>query len=204
MVSCMRFLRQSLVSFAAIALLCGPLSACVPDAQQPTVLAAPSEAPSPSAAVMSPSPEPTTGAAAPVLPAEAQEQTAAGAIAFVRHYFAVLDYAYATDDTDPIVAVSDPDCLPCEAIKDMIDATFAAGDTYKYSAFQLIELSVPDGEPLGAIEVHLRYSAPGAIRIDPSGKEISRLESAVGDRLRVVLDPAEPGWHVYDTSEMEG
>ena len=80
-------------------------------------------------------------------------------MAFVRHYFAVVDYAYATGDTAPLAAVSDPDCLPCAAIKDMIDATFAAGDAYKYSAFQLIELWVPDGEPVGAVEVHLRYSA---------------------------------------------
>ena len=198
----MRFLRQSFTPFAAIALLCGPLSACASNVQQPTTLPARSEAPSSSAAVTSPSPEPEAAATAPVLPAEAREQTAAGAIAFVRHYFAVVDYAYATGDTAPLAAVSDPYCLPCAAIKNMIDTTFADGDSYNRSVFQLTDLSVPDGEPLGAIEVHVRYSASGAIRLDPKGKEISKLEPAISELLRVVLVPVESGWQMYDSSEI--
>ena len=199
----MRFPRQSTAPFAAIALLCGPLSACASNVQQHTTLAAPSGAPSPSAAVTSPSPWPETAATTgPVLPAEAREQTAAGAIAFVRHYFAVVDYAYANGDTAPLANISDPECLPCAAIKEMIDATVAAGDSYDVDPTQLLELSVPDGEPRGAVEVHVLHSDTGAIRLDAEGNEVSRLKPTMTERLRVVLVPAESGWRIYDSSEM--
>ena len=98
----MRFLRQSIVPFAVIALLYGTLSACASNVPQPTTLPAPSAASSASPAAVSPSGAPETAVpAAPVLAAEAKEHTAAGAMAFVRHYFAVVDYAYATGDTAP-------------------------------------------------------------------------------------------------------
>ena len=197
----MRFLRQSFIPFAAIALLYTSLSACAPDMPRPTTLAPPSAASSASPEVTTSSPEPEQ-AAAPVMPAEAHEQTAAGAIVFVRHYFAAVDYAYATGDTAPLANISDPECLPCAAIKEMIDATVAAGDTYDVDHTQLLELSVPDGEPRGAVEVHVLHSDAGAIRLDAEGKEVSRLKPTVSERLRVVLVPADSGWRIYDSGEM--
>ena len=127
----MRFLRQSVALFAAILLICAPLSACTSEAVEPTLLTPLSPAPAGSIAA-SPVPDaaaepPLSAQPAPVLLEEATQQTAAGAMAFVRHYFAVVDYAYATGDTAPLTAVSDPGCLPCAGIKEMVDKSFAAG-----------------------------------------------------------------------------
>ena len=201
MVSCMRFLRQSIAPFAAVVLLCGFLSACAADAPQPTILAAPSGGPSPSAVVTSPSPGPEA-AAAPVLPAEAREQTAAGAIAFVRHYFAVVDYAYATGDTAPLAAISDAECRPCAGIQEMIDSTIRDGGSYDTLTIEVSKLTVPDGEPLGAIEVHMIYSAGEAIKLNSNGKEVHRLASASDEHVRVILVPFNANWRMYDYNEM--
>ena len=179
------------------------LSACASDVEQPTTLEPPSAAVSTPAVATPPSGEPAPDPpAAPVLPAEGREQTAAGAIAFVRHYFAVVDYAYATGDTAPLAAASDPACLPCAGIKEMVDATTSAGGSYADRKTQLVELTVPDGEPQGAVEVHVRYESDGAIRLDSGGTAVSRLEGARDDRLRIVLVPVESSWLIYDYSEM--
>ena len=123
-------------------------------------------------------------------------------MAFVRHYFAVVDYAYATGDTAPLAAASDPECGPCGGIKEMIDSTMQEGGSYGSLTIQISELSVPDGEPQGAVEVHMVYTADGAIKLDSSGAEVGRLESAADERVRVVLVPVGSSWHMYDYSEI--
>ena len=196
----MRFLRQSIAPFAALVLLCGFLSACAADAPQPTILAAPSGGPSPSAAVTSPSPG--QAVAAPDLPAEAREQTAAGAIAFVRHYFAVVDYAYATGDTAPLANISDPDCRPCAGIQEMITIAFASGGSYRRSRGVVADLSLANGDPPGPVEIHLTYRSDGAVQLDSLGGELRHLQPAVDEPYRVILDPSEGGWLIYDYSEI--
>ena len=189
---------RTTMSLAVPLLLSLCLAACSADNAQPTVLA-PS---SPSPAVTSADTLAIREIDAPVLPPGADAQTADGAMAFVRHYFAVVDYAYATGDTAPLAAVSDPACRPCAGVKGMIDTTTSEGGSYASTTTQLIELTVPDGEPRGAVEVHVQYHADGAVRLDSGGAEVSRLETADGDRLRFVLVPAGLSWLIYDYSEM--
>ena len=189
----MPFPGQSLAAFATIALLCGHLSACAPNVPQPTTLEQP-EATSTSSAETTPSPEPQQGAAmAPVLPAEAREQTAGGAIAFVRHYFAVVDYAYATGDTVPLAASSDPACRPCAGVKDMIDSTVLAGGFYVTSATQVTDLRVSDAELTGAAEVLADYSSPDTVAIDSNRNTVRRFAPTTMKASVIVLwQPA--GW----------
>ena len=98
-----RRMRATMSLTAALLLTC--LAACSTNGDHPTVLAPAS----PSSAVTSDDPSPSSEIDAPVLPPEAEVQTAAGAVAFVRHYFAVVDYAYATGDTARFAKVSDPE-----------------------------------------------------------------------------------------------
>ena len=189
---------RATMSLTATLLLFACLAACSADNAQPTVLAPSSPRPADTSA------HPPAGAeiSAPVIPPEAQVQSADGAIAFVRHYFAVVDYAYATGDTAPLAAVSDPACRPCAGIKGMVDATVSEGDSYASKRTRLIELTVPDGEPQGAVEVHVRYDADGAVQLDSGGAELRRLGDAKADQLRFVLIPSQASWLIYDYSEM--
>jgi len=123
-------------------------------------------------------------------------------MAFVRHYFAVVDYAYATGDTEPLAAISHAECLPCGAIKEMIDATIAAGGSYVRSAGVVVDLTVPDGEPKGPAEVHLKYNSAGAIERNSAGDETRRLQGDVDQPYRAIVVPTQRGWLTYDYSEI--
>ena len=83
---------RATMTLTAALLLFPCLAACSADNARPTVLAPSSLRPADTSA------DPPAGEeiSAPVIPPEAQVQSAEGAIAFVRHYFAVVDYAYAT------------------------------------------------------------------------------------------------------------
>ncbi|GAB4100800.1 DUF6318 family protein [Sinomonas halotolerans] len=52
----------------------------------------------------------------PELPEAAKKNTKEGFEAFVRHYIALLDYAYQTGDTKPALAVGDAECGMCGTI----------------------------------------------------------------------------------------
>ena len=198
----MRFPRQSIAPFAAIALLCGPLSACASDVQQPTTLPAPSEALSPSAAVTSPSAGPDTEAAtAPVLPAEAREQTAAGAIAFVRHYFAVLDYAYATGDTAPLANISDPECQACTGVSKMINQTMANDESYEVTTTQLSGLRVSEAQLVDALEVLVKYSTTGTRTLDRTGKFTVVFPPSASETASFIVFRSITGWSIGEVGE---
>lgn len=78
----------------------------------------------------SPTPSPTassTGRAAPPLPQAATAHTKAGAIAFVRHYIDLINYAQATGDTKPIRAVEGPHCSSCTSANGYVERLYARG-----------------------------------------------------------------------------
>jgi hypothetical protein len=54
-----------------------------------------------------------TGAVEPELPSSARKPTEGGAIAFVKHYWAVVDYAQATGDTEGLRSLGMKSCQPC-------------------------------------------------------------------------------------------
>jgi hypothetical protein len=199
----MPFSGQSLATFAAIALLCGALSACASNVQQPTTLGQPSEATSTGYAATTPSPEPEQGAAmAPVLPAEAREQTAAGAIAFVRHYFAVVDYAYATGDTAPLAAISDPGCMACAKVKDTINTRITDGGSYQTAATRISDLRVSDTELMDAAEVLAQYSTPATVAIDSNGDTVTRFAPTSDMRASVIVLWLPAGWSTGDFADV--
>ncbi|WP_306986949.1 DUF6318 family protein [Arthrobacter silviterrae] len=53
----------------------------------------------------------------PVLPAKAKEFSKEGLEAFATYWYATLGYAFETGDAGPMLAISDPGCKPCNAMK---------------------------------------------------------------------------------------
>ncbi|MFZ5869845.1 MAG: DUF6318 family protein [Actinomycetota bacterium] len=84
--------------------------------------------------------------APPGMPAEAREATAAGAAAFVRHWFDVANHAYATGDTLALQAISSPDCQTCTNTIETIDDQYASGGSFKDGQItvELAEAAPPD------------------------------------------------------------
>jgi hypothetical protein len=93
-------MRRSIIGFALLLIVAG----CGSDPK-----ADPS--PSPSSPVTSPV---STTPSPPVMPDAAKANTKAGAIAFVRHYIDLVNYAQATGDVNALEEVEDHGCKSCE------------------------------------------------------------------------------------------
>lgn len=74
--------------------------------------------------VVTPSSTPT---AAPVLPEQAKGNTKAGAIAFVRHYVDVVNFAIETGRTGDLANLSHKSCGSCDRLIENVSKVYAGG-----------------------------------------------------------------------------
>ena len=98
--------------------------------------------PSPSRSSASPSPTATPTAAykpasaegpaenvpLPVMPEEAKVQSKEGLEAFARYWYELVNYGFETGDTEPIRAISGPDCAVCKNFYEMVDSGYSNDD----------------------------------------------------------------------------
>jgi len=82
--------------------------------------------PSPSTS-SAPSASSTPTATPPALPDAAKANTKAGAIAFVRHYIDLVNYAQATGDVDALSTVEDPNCKSCTKGREYLSRIYGSG-----------------------------------------------------------------------------
>ena len=88
----------------------------------------PKAEPSPTKSVTTPV---STTPAPPVMPEAAKADTKAGAIAFVKHYIDLINYAQATGDLDVLAGVEDRDCESCANGRDALAKIYDAGGVIK-------------------------------------------------------------------------
>lgn len=125
--------------------------------------------PTPSTPV-STAPSPT--ASAPVMPAEASANTKAGAIAFVRYYVELINYAQATGDVDPLKAIEGEACESCTNVRESIRRTYGNGGSIEGGAWR----------PNLTIALHNEddsWLVSGFIRFDPERVRESATSSFV-------------------------
>ena len=84
-------------------------------------------------------------------------------MAFVRHYVTVVDYAYATGDTAPLAAVSDPECAPCARIIMLVNDATSRKLTYFRDPTTISSVTGLVEEPFEAVEIDMVYSTSRAI-----------------------------------------
>ncbi len=70
---------------------------------------------------------PKPSATPPPLPEAATQETPDGAASFVDHYLEVLTYSAQTGDTEPLRAISNPDCDGCSSYADRFEQRHDAG-----------------------------------------------------------------------------
>ena len=146
------------------------------DGKKPTVL--PSLAP-PAA---SPSVAPV-----PSVPTEASAETSQGASAFVRHYFEVVNGAYANSDASAVANLSDSGCNACRNIVEdvtrlrQIDHR-VAGDRFK---LDFAETRPEDAEK--RVIVDFRFSSDAYVEVDASGGVVQNqaAQTAVDGQARL-------------------
>lgn len=76
------------------------------------------------------------------MPAAARENTAAGAIAFVRHYIDVFNYASNTGDVAELQLLSDPKCEGCTSYIDTIQSSHSSGGDIEGFRWSISEATI--------------------------------------------------------------
>ncbi|MFP5335298.1 MAG: DUF6318 family protein [Actinomycetes bacterium] len=97
----------------------------------------------------------------PTMPPEAREQTAEGAAAFVRYWFDLVNYGYATGDTEPLELLSHPDCATCKSIADQINGRYGKGGRFDDGVISVgsAEATVPDERGAALVTVGYKQEA---------------------------------------------
>src|SRR5665811_2149188 len=102
---------------------------------------------------------------APTLPEAAKDDSEEGAVAFVKHYIELLNYASDTGDVERLREASDPKCGGCNSYVELYESTYANGGYFKAPGWMTTDLEVATSG--GAHEIWLDIDAPaGVYRID--------------------------------------
>ena len=73
---------------------------------------------------------------APTLPEAAKDDSEEGAVAFVKHYIELLNYASDTGDVERLREASDPKCVGCNSYIELYESTYANGGYFKDSGWK--------------------------------------------------------------------
>jgi hypothetical protein len=133
-----RFMRSGAVAFGVAATFmlagCSGGAPADPGTAPPTASETASSSPSatptakPSAAYKpADASGPAQNVPVPVLPAVAKTETKEGLEAFARYWYATLNYAFETGDTEKLVETSGPGCVFCMGLKDGVTEAWGEG-----------------------------------------------------------------------------
>lgn len=125
--------------------------------------------------------EPTV--AAPEMPNEAAEASAAGAEAWVRHWIDLLNYAYDTGDTEPLAALSPSVCKVCSGTISDINEIYGAGGRLEGAEMVPSRVLSPPPDARNLVAVGVTFTEAASIRVNADGsrtEEPATAETEVG------------------------
>ena len=118
-----------------------------------------------------PSSSPST-APPPALPAAAQQHTKAGAIAFVRHYIALINYAQATGSVDELERAGLESCRSCTSTTRFIARLYARGGRFEggfTTVLQVMDAISPSEYGDYVVDVTIKI-APSVVHDNGTGR----------------------------------
>lgn len=126
--------------------LCLSMAACSGEPEpmyaDPTPPASGASNPEPTSEPPSPPPTPTSDPPEveqpPALPAAARRDDAVGAEAFVRHYWAMVNYAQSTLDTERLSALATTECVGCAGGQRFIDEVADTAGTIRGGEYTIV------------------------------------------------------------------
>ncbi|HWJ67560.1 MAG TPA: DUF6318 family protein [Nocardioides sp.] len=143
----------------------------------------------PSGTIEKPSETPTQKPTEPALPNAATKATEAGARAFIKYYFDLINYAQATGDVGALRSLSGPNCDACAGITKNLRDLYKndgriEGGTNAVTILKAAELSDPAGSAFGyRLELEVAHDAQTIYR--PSAPDDDR--PAGSDNLTAAL-----------------
>jgi hypothetical protein len=143
----------------------------------------------PPPAVVTPSTHATSSAPAPV-PAPSTPATAEGAIAFVKAYYAEMNHALATNESETLANYSKENC-PCRKVLATIEVNQSKGQKWSANTRIIDDISANLVNPVH-VEVSVRSHWP-ATRLVASGKTVGYDPGHTASE-RILLDRDRSSW----------
>ena len=125
------------------------------------------------------------------MPAQAKADTEAGAIAFVKHYIDVFNYASNTGDVAELQRLSDPKCEGCNNYIELYKNTYAAGGYFKDSDWVL---SSPELEQQDKDLVVFAHATAPAGKFKKGASDPEKLGDPENDDLTFVPNHISGTW----------
>ncbi|MBO1266660.1 DUF6318 family protein [Arthrobacter cavernae] len=200
-----RWLRRALAPAASLALLALVLAGCT-GSPAPTTSSRSTSAPT-ATATPNYRPADAQGKAEnvplPVLPDSAKAHTKEGLQAFMKHWVALLSYAYETGDTKPLFEVTGTHCQTCNDIKVTMDDTYSNGGWVSGGSVAYVSADT-------SLVKNQYGQFYGPLSFEQSGMEYRKADGSVstaipgkGPRsLLFLVVESEAGWTLADVGQI--
>lgn len=130
------------------------------------------------------------------MPDEARTQDAAGAEAFVRYYFELINRTSTVMDAQPLRDLSDG-CRDCDRIADNVEKDAAAGYQYRGGTVTITDTGPPLLKP-GTAEIGLIVDQAPSYAVDSAGAEVDELAlpayADVSGAASMLWNPEQKTW----------
>ncbi|MDP9395908.1 MAG: DUF6318 family protein [Actinomycetota bacterium] len=146
-----------------------------------------------------PAPVPTP---LPRTPADARRATRDGAAAFVRYYFAAMDYAFASGDASMMERLSSSDCDTCRGLIQSARAASEDGRSTRGGSTTVRRAQVLGAPASGTAEVRVTYDAAAFVELDPHGQPVQVQDAQHGRRAVVGLQRVGTRWKVTHIADL--
>ncbi|MCW2791816.1 MAG: hypothetical protein JWO76_914 [Nocardioides sp.] len=169
------------------------LGGCSDDDPEPRIAPTTSTSPSNTG---SPSPTPT-GPVEPTMPAAARQHTAAGAKAFVKFYWEMVNYAQVSGVLQPLVRLGDENCGACSGGVDFLRKIFNAGGVVRGGAVTVSNLEAIRVKAGSHVSWRVLADVTNTRQVvDLPGKRKDETYPAGKLSLQLIIDPQPNGWTV--------
>lgn len=166
------------------------LTACSGTAEEPDTGPPP---PSTRPASPSTSPSPTP----PAMPAAARAHTRAGAEAFVRYFWQVVDYASKTLDPETLAALTADDCRGCRGAVDFVREMKVGGAHFTGASTSVSRFDTAALVLSGQQRMELTFNVRTPRQVaDYPGTSRDETYAPGSTRARFMLKPVADGWRV--------
>jgi hypothetical protein len=132
----------------------------------------------------------------PLLPAAAAEPSRDGASAFLRYFFEVYTYTYASLDTQPMTTISLSGCDTCDSVVDRARAAASAGYTVEPGRIEISTIVAAPGNPNDGLVVSALIQQEPVVTRDRTGEVIDRTTATRNARIDARVIWSGTGWRM--------
>ena len=126
----------------------------------------------------------------------------AGAEAFAVYFVKVIDWAYASMDTAPLLQASSPECTLCASLVQMVNDRKALGDVYLGSRFTILDSQVFNGPTSNTRLTNIVISYNALTIRHPDGSIEADGEAQPMIQLNVRVRFENNAWVVYEAKRV--